>query len=113
MDPITDDPCVEHFELFMTIIYPQTIACVTGAKGLEGVECKKEKKGSPLLLFLPPSFLSYSPPTPPTPLLTPTTQATQILIIRPVNVKPFDISLPQNDKKKKMTEKFDNDQPFL
>ena len=68
-----------------------------GAKGVEGVECKKEKKGSPLLFSLPPSFLSYSPPS----LLTPATKATQILIIRSVNVKPLDISLPQNDVKKK------------
>ena len=65
---------------------------------MEGVECKKEKMGSPLLFFLPPSFLSYSPAPPP--LLTSATQATQMLIIRSVNVKPFDISLPQNDVKK-------------
>ena len=78
---------------------------MTGVKrgeAREGAERKKEKKGFPLHFFLPPSFLSYSPPPPPPPaLLTPATQAAQIMIIRSVNVKPFDISLPQNDVKKK------------
>ena len=72
---------------------------MTGAKGVEGVECKKEKKGFPL--HFSSLLLFFLTPYPPPPLLTPATQATQILIIRSVNVKPFDISLPQNDVKKK------------
>ena len=86
---------------------------MTGAKGRGGggAESKKEKKGSPLL-FSSLLLFFLTPPNPPA-LLTPATQAAQIMIIRSVKVKPFDISLPQNDVKKNMTEKFHNNQPFL
>ena len=75
---------------------------MTGAKGGAGggeAESKKEKKGSPLI-FSSLLLFFLTPPTPPA-LLTPATQAAQIMIIRSVKVKPFDISLPQNDVKKK------------
>ena len=60
----------------------------------------RKRRRDPLSIFSS-LLLFFLTPHPPPPLLTPAMQATQILIIRFVNVKPLDISLPQNDVKKK------------
>ena len=64
----------------------------------------RKRRRDPLSIFSS-LLLFFLTPHPTPPLLTPAMQATQILIIRFVNVKPLDISLPQNDVKKKKNDR--------